>query len=435
VNRKSRQRDYSLHSRITKAMLAVAIVSTVIYVVFVVTIVDRLEDAMMGTLVGHEVDEMVTLLAANPDEPMPRTVSVNGYMLNRDHDKPVPEYLRNLEPNIYRHLRVGDKTLMAAVIQLPNDRLYLEFDITSVGAYRTMFLTLLIGGGIIAAIVLIISGIWLSKKFIAPIGDLANDLTDISPDTRNVRISDKYKGYEVGVIAESIDEYLARLDEFVEREQSFTAAVSHELRTPVAVIASSTDLLELKGISPDQAGAIGRIKKSTNYMAKVIESLLLFIRNTRDAFEETMPEISLKPMFKDIMREYRQEATSKGIKLILKCKAEVRIRMSENHLEIIVGNLIRNALANTDQGEIQVSIGSNYFSVKDSGRGIEASKIENIVQLNYRDKNSLGHGVGLYLVTNICQYYGLKLNIKSKLGQGSEFLISFSDKVMPAKAA
>lgn len=431
-----RSRNHSLHSRVTMAMLSVAILGTLLYVVFVVTIVDRLEDAMMSTLVGHEVDEMVTLLAENPDEPMPKTASVSGYMLKRDPHKPVPEYLRNLEPNLYRHLHVGDKTLMAAIIDLPGgDRLYLEFNINSVGKYRQLLLTLLIGGGIFAAIVLFISGIWLSRKFVAPISELASELKKISPDTRNVRIRDKFEGYEVGIIAESIDEYLARLDEFVEREQSFTAAVSHELRTPVAVIASSTDLLELKGINPDQAGVVERIKKSANYMGKVIESLLLFVCKTDDAFEETMPEISLKPLFKNVIREYRREAKSKGIDLVLRCAADVKIRMSENHVEIVLGNLIRNAIANTEKGEIQIAIGTDYFSVKDTGRGIDASKIENIVRLNYRDKNSMGHGVGLYLVTNICEYYGLNLEIKSKLGRGSEFRITFSDKVKSAKAA
>ena len=67
--------------------------------------------------------------------------------------------------------------------------------------------------------------------------------------------------------------------------------------------------------------------------------------------------------------------------------------MSENHLEIILGNLIRNAIDNTDSGEVKVSLFENGFSVKDTGFGIEAEEIDLIVKLNYHGSNSQGPSV------------------------------------------
>ena len=59
---KANGRSHSLHGRITVILLGTAIVTTVLYVVFVVTIVHRMEDAMLTTLVGHELDEMISEL-------------------------------------------------------------------------------------------------------------------------------------------------------------------------------------------------------------------------------------------------------------------------------------------------------------------------------------------------------------------------------------
>jgi hypothetical protein len=100
---------YSLHSRITAILLAIAIVSTIIYLGFMVIIVNKMEDAMLGTLVGHEADELVTELARDPAARMPKTASVNAYLLSRDQSEPIPDYLKGLAPNVYNRVSVGEK--------------------------------------------------------------------------------------------------------------------------------------------------------------------------------------------------------------------------------------------------------------------------------------------------------------------------------------
>ncbi len=431
---KANGRSHSLHGRITVILLGTAIVTTVLYVVFVVTIVHRMEDAMLTTLVGHELDEMISELTKNPDAPMPQTLSIKGFMPDRDGRDSVPPYLLELPLGIHRDLEILDKNLMVAVVEIPGQTLILEFDVSGIQQNQNLLIITLVSGGLAAAIVLIISGIWLTRKFLVPISQLAEELTHINPDTRDVRIKDKFKDNEVGIIAESIDEYLARLDEFVEREQSFTAAVSHELRTPVAIVLTSTDLLELKGIGDHQKKEVDKIKSSTVYMGKVIESLLLFVRKTQSEIDETMPEIELKSVFKNTVRQHRQAAADKGVKLTLDCHYPARVRMSESHVEIILSNLLRNAITNTSNGDIRVVLEDTYFSVSDTGKGISADDVQKIVKFCYRDESSPGYGVGLYLVTNICRYYGLELDIDSLPDQGSCFKVRFSDKIMSSAA-
>jgi len=361
---------------------------------------------------------------------MPDTASVKAYLLSRDHLKPIPDYLRNLSPNVYHKMQVGEITYQIAIIDLNGERMYLSFNVTAISRNKSILLILLIGGGLLTTVVLVSSGFWLFRKYLLPVSDLAHEVSGIDPNDRNIRIEDKYQDYEVGLIAQSIDQFLDKLDDFVEREQSFTAAVSHELRTPVAVVATSIDLLELKGVTAQQQDVINRIKESVSYMSSVIEALLFFARDTRKSIEKTMPEINLSRIFIKVLKGYKEAASKKKVHLRIKIKARLKARMSESHMEIILGNLIRNAIDNTDAGEIKVTLFENGFSVKDSGRGIEADEIELIVKRNYHGTGSSGYGLGLYLVKSICEIYELKLEIESAVGKGSEFVVHFPENML-----
>jgi signal transduction histidine kinase len=104
--------------------------------------------------------------------------------------------------------------------------------------------------------------------------------------------------------------------------------------------------------------------------------------------------------------------------------------MSESHMEIMLGNLIRNAIANTTAGEIKVTLFENGLSVKDTGIGMEPDEVEMVVKSGQLSPNNSGFGLGLYLVKSICIAYGLKLEVISEIGEGTEFKIHFPEKVM-----
>ncbi|MCP4333284.1 MAG: HAMP domain-containing histidine kinase [Gammaproteobacteria bacterium] len=421
---------YKLHSRVTVIFLVIAIVSTISYLTSMVVIVNKLETTMLATLVGHEVSELAVELSIDPKAQMPDTASVKAYLLSREHLRPIPDYLRGLKPDVYNKILVGESTYQVAIIDLNDDRMFVSFDTTGMSRYRSIILTMLIVGGIISTFVLAVSGFWLFRKFLLPVSNLAHEVSNIDPEDRKIRIEDKYRNNEVGVIAQSIDLFMARLDEFVEREQSFTAVVSHELRTPVSVIITATDLLEVKGVTEEQQVVIKRIRESTTYMHDVIEALLFFARDTRKLVEKTMPQISLHTTFLKIMENYEKLASEKKLVLLFKRKAMLDVRMSESHIEIILGNLIRNAIVNTDEGEVKVTLFKNGFSVRDTGRGIESDEIELIVQRSHQSMDSSGFGLGLYLVENLCDIYGLKLEVVSTVGYGSDFVVYFPEEML-----
>ncbi len=236
-----------LHNRIITISIIVATVGSVIYSVLLWTIVDGLEEAMFSTLVGHEIDEVVLDLAADKDAVLPHSGSLGVYLLTREDDQFIPDYLRSLESGSYREISNAGRKYFVAILDIYDDRLYMSFDITHLSSYSNALFLLLIGGGTLSIIIILIIGAWISRKVLLPVSTLAEEVAGINPNERQVRVEEKYRGYEVGLIAGSIDQFMNKMDEYVEREQSFTAAVSHELRTSIAVIFTSAELLEMGG--------------------------------------------------------------------------------------------------------------------------------------------------------------------------------------------
>jgi signal transduction histidine kinase len=416
---------YKLHSRIARKMLFLAVLSTIAYSVFVVMLVNRLELLMVTTLLGHEASEMVVELQHNPDIPMPRSASIQAYRLSEDNTIPIPQYLKKLDYDGYVKVEHQDRSHHATVVDLLDDRIYISFDTTDINKTLALLQAILIGGGFIFVILIFASWFWLTKKFVVPVSTLAEEVASLDPNVRNIRIEEGYKDYEVGIIAQSFDQFLIRMDEFVEREQSFSAAISHELRTPVSVIATALDLLELDGVTEQQQGVINRIRFSTNYMQKMIESLLFFARNSDEKLAISLKKISLKEVFEETLTQYKDQASIKKLDLLLEVEFDTKIRMVENHIQIILGNLIQNAINNTTVGSIQVVLKQDGFCVIDTGHGIGSNETDLVVERCYHGPDSDGCGLGLYLVMKVCKVHGLDLKIDSQLGQGSSFCVTF----------
>lgn len=421
---------FNLHSRLAMMLVLIASGCSLIYFIFVVVVANKLEATMLATLVGHELDELITEIIDDPNLKMPKTASMHAYLFSRESITPIPEYLKNLDSNVHNEVKVDDKIYHVAIVDLHNDRIYLSFEVTELHRYRQLLTYLLIGGGLIAVLIITITGVWLTKKFLLPVSDLAREVAALKPNERRISIGEKYKDYEVGIIAQSFDQFMDKMDDFVEREQSFTAAISHELRTPVSVIGTSVDVLEQKGIPDNQASIMNRIKVSVDYMTQVIESLLFFARHYHEKVDFSIPALDLNDVANQVLKQYEGIAKDKGLSLKINSHHNSRVRVLANHVDIVLGNLVRNAINFTDDGEVVISLDKDGFSVSDTGCGLSDIKIAQIKKRCDEQPVFEVSGWGFYLITNICRYYGLKLDIKSTLGKGSTFMIHFPENMI-----
>jgi len=217
-----------------------------------------------------------------------------------------------------------------------------------------------------------------------------------------------------------------RLKSYVARERNFTRDASHELRSPLTVINIAADmLLEEPTISIIAKKNLHRIKRAIVDMEELTEAFLLLARETDSAL--TKEQVCIN----DVLREEIERSTllkkNKDISINLLLNNKLYTQASDKVLSVLFGNLIRNAILYTDQGQVDISIDKQSVIISDSGQGIEQHKVKEIFEPFVRGKNnnSHGHGVGLTIVKRLSDRFKWPIRIDSSPQQGTTVVVEF----------
>ena len=164
------------------------------------------------------------------------------------------------------------------------------------------------------------------------------------------------------------------------REREFVNHASHELRTPIAVIRSSSELLQ-RVVDPDNIkgnNAIARIDHASKTMADLTETLLWLGRDTH----ETLPlnAINIKTMIEQISENLMYLLSGKEV--IVNCHLEnCELILPKTATEIMIGNVIRNAYQHTYCGSVEINLNAPKYIEKenlDDGYGIGIKLIDKL---------------------------------------------------------
>ena len=118
----------------------------------------------------------------------------------------------------------------------------------------------------------------------------------------------------------------------------------------------------------------------------------------------------------------------KEVAIRLTEKTELHIIASETVLAVMLGNLIRNAILYTDEGDIEITIDERIILISDSDPGIPQSKLKRIFEPFDRadmDEHVAGYGIGLTIVKRLCDRFGWQIQVASLADQGTSFAINF----------
>ena len=223
---------------------------------------------------------------------------------------------------------------------------------------------------------------------------------------------------------DAIDSFAERLDTFIERERIFTRDASHELRTPIAVFKGSLDLLQRKtDRSDDDLKAFARMRRTVEDMEGLIETLLLLAREEVERIDEIRCLNDLMPNFIEQLAHGRRARAG----ACLDEQAQLWVKAPPRVIQIIVSNLLRNALYYTQQGSVVVRIGKN-ISVIDTGIGMSPDELQHAFEPFYRGERSqpqAGHGLGLSIVRRLVHQFEWPIHVQSNVGKGTEVTIEF----------
>jgi signal transduction histidine kinase len=221
---------------------------------------------------------------------------------------------------------------------------------------------------------------------------------------------------------------MQRLDGFVEREQLFTSAAAHELRTPLAVIQGATDILASQSDLPPAARrATARLERATRDMREFIEALMFLSREERpERFDQASSDIA--SIARQLTEDYLQFIEARPIALTIDAIDSQSLAVPPALPAIVISNLLRNAIENTEAGEIKVALRDGVLRISDTGRGIDAQAQAALFD---RDFSTKSHGgLGLHLTKRICDRFNWKLTVASTAGKGTTVSVDFSQSVL-----
>lgn len=283
-----------------------------------------------------------------------------------------------------------------------------------------------------------------SPRFMQWLGEgrLDDPLIDLpSPGDERVRLLCRLIAYRPGfrmLIVRDVSN-LMRLEQI---RRDFVANVSHELRTPLTVINGYMEALE-----PEELGELGglfvQMRQQSRRMAHIVEDLLTLSRLEA----QSMPvadQVAMRPLLGTILRD--AQALSAGRHRIELCvSTELDLLGSGKDLHSAFSNLVVNAVRYTpDGGEIrlvwEMRDQDACFSVSDTGPGIPAQHLPRLTERFYRVSNSRsrdsgGTGLGLAIVKHVLNSHGARLEIESRVGEGSCFRCVFPTQCLHDRSA
>ena len=406
----------SLHGKIRRLLGGYAVLlAAVILLVFAD---DFLEDRVWKSLLQREIAHDVRQQADDPGHVWRDTDTLQIY---RIPGRPPPPGLSMLPPGVHDDFWFGGRENVVLVQREGGVDYFVVRDITGI---ETIEDALLLGSLALAAVVLVIVGVLVARGVRAtlrPLSDLADDIGGLSPDHagQRVAVADDASS-ELHVITNALNDYLRRQDAFVERERIFIDTASHELRTPIAVIAGASELALGRADLPDSARQqVQRIHRTARDVERLI-ALLLALAKDPARLSRSNEVVPLHELLPDIIDDHRHLMAGKDLSLVIDDLAPCSVSAPLHIVQAAIGNLLRNAIENSDSGEIHVSLDADAtVVVKDPGHGMTPEEISRIYAHLARGGSREGGGIGLDLLARLCEHLGWTLSIQSAPDRGT----------------
>lgn len=414
-----------LSRRIVLGVLAYAALASLGVIVFGGFVHETAERTLWHALLEEEFDH---LLARERSDDTYRWVDTDTLAFYASNDtRPMPRALSMLRPGLHDDIVVDGRDAVVLVRDVDGLRAVLRLDITDLELRETK-LTLAMLGAMLALVVLLGFAIgWSVEALVSPLRDIAQRIHRLRPDSADDRIKiDDGASLEIAVIAEALNDYLQRNAQFVERERAFIDSASHELRTPIAVIAGAAELAAAQSemtISARQQ--LDRIRRTTQHIEHLI-ALLLVLAKDPLRLKDASDNIVLHELLPDIVEDHRAMAERKGLLLKLEPMSRCEVIAPMPVLQAAIGNLLRNAIENSDSGEITISLKSDALvEITDPGHGMSPEEISAIYTRMARDGVREGSGIGLQLISRLCMHLGWTLEFVAESGRGTIARLNF----------
>lgn len=308
-----------------------------------------------------------------------------------------------------------------------------EYD-TSQGAVIDLLLQTILRITVVLELAVILFSLLYSRHFSQRMRAILNSMHIIQKGNYNQKVSVGGND-ELTILANEFNDLTERLQTSEEKRRRFVSDASHELKTPLASIKLLTDSILQNDMDAETMREfvedIGSEAERLNRMTAKLLSL------TKVDSQEP-PESELIRIFSTIhrvVRMLRPVAERSGVEIRTELAQDSTVLITEDDLYQIVFNLIENGIKyNRPDGSVTVTVDQTEdfarLTVADTGMGIPEEALNHIFERFYRvdkarSRQSGGSGLGLAIVRAIVQRNRGEIQVRSVLGEGTVFTVTF----------
>ena len=401
------------------------IIFAVLVSIFTITWI--LEKSLVKQAMELEADAFILQYREDQSFPLPRTRNLIGYLVTPKSTSKAPAEIESLLPGLHPKTNmVGREDPVPVYIRdFDGNRLYLIFEGANidrlVGVFGLIPMSILL--------ILIYTSSWIAYKLTwraaSPVLNLARNLRKSGPEGKLLEVSTKNMSGETKELAEALDEYAKRIDIYVDRERQFTADVSHELRTPMTIIDGAAQFLEADaGISLKGTERVKMIRRACRDVNDLSSAFFLLAREQNAQFDNAKTNVA--EIIEEQVIKFSSLIDSEKVALKIDIQNELIVNTHRKALEIIIGNVLGNAVKYTEKGNIDITVSENQITVSDTGIGIPEALMPMLFERHVRGRglNQAGEGIGLAIVKRLCDQFAWDIAIKNKEDDGILVLLS-----------
>ena len=286
-------------------------------------------------------------------------------------------------------------------------------------------------------------------------------LDDIKKGNGNRKIlskdNDNFSGiiYKINEIVYLYEEKLAEFQKKENANNQLLTSLSHDIRTPLTSIIGYTDAIkkELLKYGLNYKYDLQSVIENHNTLEnnKIIENYIDIVREKSYSLKEYLDNVfdwfklnsnefyldlkdtEITELSRNIIKSWIVIFEEKDIDFDIEIEEkEIICNLDQNAYARVINNIIQNAVEHSKTKKIQISIKESnrkiFITIKDFGVGIEPDDLEHIFDRLYKcDKarNKVGSGLGLYITKELVEKMNGCINVKSEVGEGTEFEITF----------
>lgn len=314
----------------------------------------------------------------------------------------------------------------AGVLQVAASMAPLE---ASMARLRALLVAVVLGATALATAL----GSFLAGKAMRPVDDITGLARSIGQSADlSRRLPETGRRDELGRLAGTFNQMLARLESAFGTQRRFLDDASHELRTPLAAIRTNVETLLRAPDQPstERADALRAVARDTERMGGLVSDLLALAR--ADAGQPLdRGSVELDALLLDVYHQHRMLAGR--VRLTLDDMEPFVVQGDRERLRQLLSNLVENALRYTPaDGSVALSMARRgngvTLTVRDTGPGIPPDHVPHVFDRFYRvdptrSRAAGGTGLGLAICRWIAEAHGGRISVVSAAGRGSTFTV------------